>query len=313
MEKSWIEIDLENIEVEVNNTYFIVVHTVGGTERNCLVWRCSNNDSYVNGSIFISCDSGKNWGILHTQDFCFRTYGEFTGEEPDGKIEHWAIIIGIETYENQEKAWYGDENAIDIKNILCWFGWQESHVKLLIDEEATKYGVIEAIRWLDSKENNDDIVLFMFSGSMDYINGTGIIKLYGIDEELSDYELDQELDKMGSKKMAVILDGSKSGGFAENIARDGRVIMSSCKKDEENHGFLSLENTVFIYYLFQGLAGLANRNRDKVVTAEEAFDYAYPKVVNYPENPRYVQHPQIFDGYPTMGDNIEELPLTYLP
>ncbi|MBC7129426.1 MAG: hypothetical protein H5T45_06855, partial [Thermoplasmatales archaeon] len=116
----------------------------------------------------------------------------------------------------------------------------------------------------------------------------------------------------------IISDGCNSGeiitGPDNKLARDGRVILTACRADEGAVGCGWLDPTgVFTYFLIQALYSNctgADVNKDGLISAEEAFYYAAPRVpeflknLNIPDDWKQ-QHPQIYDY-----DDKEEVPLT---
>ncbi len=73
---SWVEFDFENIIVDVNQTYWIVVHTENVTD-NMYLWACNIQDPYDDGFVTVSFDGGQTWieEMFETTDTCFITYG----------------------------------------------------------------------------------------------------------------------------------------------------------------------------------------------------------------------------------------------
>ncbi|MEE8204940.1 MAG: caspase family protein, partial [Dehalococcoidales bacterium] len=84
-------------------------------------------------------------------------------DEPQS--EYWAVIVGVAEYQAywiQDLVGF-DANARDLSQLLSP-AWGEDHVRLLLNSEATKANVLEAVNWLVSREDNDDAVLFYFAG-----------------------------------------------------------------------------------------------------------------------------------------------------
>lgn len=91
-------------------------------------------------------------------------------------------------------------------------------------------------------------------------------------------------------KKAIDAKNAKDPGNISNC-----VIVTACRADEYSYEYPALAHGVFSYYLLQGLDDLtADSNNNNDVSAEESYDYTYPRVVNYQSN----QHPQIADNYP---------------
>ena len=296
----WVEFDFPDIEVECGETYFIVVHATGGEDNNrksFYNWRYKSSDRYRDGKAYVSSDGGRSWTMESYWDFAFKTYGSLVGEEPDGVVDRWAVIVGVEHYQNRDRAWFAANDAYDMKNVLINHGWNPNHIELLIDNEATEDAIRSKIQWMDDMDDGDDICLFFFSGH----GGHGVVCTY--EGTLSGRELDRELDKLGSDGIAVIFDTCYSGSMESWLAQSGRVILMSSKSNEYSWPYGGeIQNGIFVYFLVEGLEGNADVNNDKVVSAEEAFYYAEAKTIEFEENnpppEGAIQHPQIYDGYP---------------
>jgi len=71
----WVEFDFDDIDVTPGNTYYIVVHTSGGTRSNGYLWSYGFSTPYTDGIFHFSLNSGTTWLPFASYDFCFRTYG----------------------------------------------------------------------------------------------------------------------------------------------------------------------------------------------------------------------------------------------
>jgi len=301
---AWIEFDFPDTYVKSGATYYIVVHADGGDEKHYYRWMYKSSDVYGFGKGFISYDDGGSWNTQYSWDFAFTTYG-IDDRDADGTVERWAILIGISNYKGTEHdLLYCREDAISMKNLLIRHGWRSDHIKLLTDSQATIERIEFAIKQIDFKEDNDDIVLLQFSGH----GGESIIAVYPWDVFHAS-DLDKDLDKLESKNMALIFQSCGSGGLQDYLGQSGRVILAAAAKGE-SAWVGNLGNCVFIYFLLEAFDGQADTNHDGWVSAEEAFNYAAPKTTEYLERYGKSLHPQIYDGYPTEENNTGELPIT---
>ena len=218
-------------------------------------------------------------------------------------VEYWAVIVGVADYENSNDIItdlsYTADDARDLYNRLRPF-WGADHIKLLIDSQATKAGIQSAITgWLDSKEGDDDIVLFFFSGhgvqggGHEYLRPYDALP-YSYANDIRDDTLNDWLDTLESGNMVVILDSCYSGGFIAELGQSGRVILAACASSEKAYESLRLEHGVFSYYILDGFDhfGLVDTDGNGEISAEKFFSYAKPRVTDYKGN----QHPQLYDG-----------------
>ncbi len=74
-ESVWILFDVEDIDVEADTSYYIVLKTASGDEDRYYQWYGTNLNGYNNGLKYISNDSGVIWKQFSSADCAFRTYG----------------------------------------------------------------------------------------------------------------------------------------------------------------------------------------------------------------------------------------------
>lgn len=200
-------------------------------------------------------------------------------------INYYALLIGVEKFDEAVfPEVYIDEGAIGMYETLVNNGnWVEENIKLLLNENATKANIQEAITcWLDDKETENDVVLYYFTGHSWKISlrnrAKGHTYTYPFDlsqNKITDVELDYWLDGLESKHVAVILDTCYSGRMRA-LCQPGRTMLAAggkyllCPVD----GDYSLECGIFTYHLLQGFEGVADINDDGWVPAEEVFRYA---------------------------------------
>jgi len=242
--------------------------------------------------------------------------------------EKWAVLIGIADYQGRRNdLWHTDEDAKDMETVLSsLYGFQEDHMKILLNREATVQAILDAIDWLDAQEKStDDIVVFFFSGhgysspEDEWENTDDIYEFEesdNVDEFIVSYDLWAYADGFLAQKFAAfdsdnvfLWFGSCHSGGMEDIAYApsfSGVICTACLEDQYGFDVYRFGNTLFgEYYIDQGiLKGLGDGHGpygadDGVVTVEEAFYYAAPLVAAWAEqNTDYSSEPQIFDTDP---------------
>ena len=287
---TWIHIDFET-ELDPRETYYIVVYQTGGSEWQYYKWYYGSGDPYDRGSSY-SYEGG--WNEDTSKDFCFKTNGHKTGDEPDGIEERWAVIFGcVDTFMGLD--YYADQNAYDLKDTLVSHGWDPSHIKVVIS--PTFNDVENAMEWLASVDDMDDIDLTAWSSH-------GGKYGFAVKDMAVQYKtaMGPWLDNCGAKGIFIAISTCGSGGAIEFLAKEGRVIMASAAEDETSWWVKSLQNSVFFYYLADPSAGALNiksldENNNGWVSAEEAFPYVSENVYNYLAKYGKIQHPQLYDGY----------------
>jgi uncharacterized caspase-like protein len=81
----------------------------------------------------------------------------------------WALVIGISKYQEPSKELkYPARDALEFRNYLVnEAGFPADHVKLLVDADATKSNILEALQdnWLPRKSHPEDSVIIYYSGN----------------------------------------------------------------------------------------------------------------------------------------------------
>ena len=77
----------------------------------------------------------------------------------------WALIIGIDKYENVHKLNYAVDDAESIKDILInSFNFPEENVSLLINEKASKQNIIKSFATITKNAKSNDRVIIFYKG-----------------------------------------------------------------------------------------------------------------------------------------------------
>ncbi len=242
--------------------------------------------------------------------------------------EYWALLVAVGVYADHP----GEDRPTMLTDVeklhemlLVSEHWTDDNIKLITAENATVFNIIKGLRWLDKRDDNDDI-------SLVYITTHGFPLSFDIppfdeddrkDEALISYKgfkhpwkiiwddlLNLFLSLLNSKGVCVIIDSCFAGGFndtpyfrnhlkdermnadewmhgfAEDLSGSGRVVLMSCREDEVSYA------SSFTPLLVNGLTGYADANEDDLVSAEEAFIYAKENIAPWKD-----MHPTIYDGY----------------
>lgn len=261
---------------------------------------------------------------------------EVNGQPED--VEYYALIVGVETYGDQnfsEKMFvYADkidDGAIKMYDLLNRSeNFKEENIRMILNENATSQKIKDNITtWLDDKEDENDVVLIYITGhawKMPRANRSkGNVFFFSYDVSTSKYsenaitdiELDSWVDALESKHVVVIFDTCFSGRMFA-MRQQHRTILAAggkyffCPVDEHD----SLGCGIFTFFLLQGFDGVADINTDGWVTAREAFMYArrpvihfslwaqFPYIEKYP-NYLYFSGPQIPYLYDRHNGNVK--------
>jgi len=241
-----------------------------------------------------------------------------------GKGEKWALLIGIEKYDDGEinplRYTVSDVKALHEVLIDKERGMFKSEkVKLLTSDskdkrsKPTKVNILFYLKeWLGQNVKEEDTVLIYFSGhgavweNKKYLlpidTDTFYMPAYAIDNR----EFIEGIDNLKSKKVITILDSCHSGGvsragkgigdflpedfYTEFETSEGKVTLASCKGSEQSFEWPEKQHGVFTYYLIEGLTGAANKD-DQAVTFSEVAEYVYEKVKKWAKEKGVEQTP----------------------
>ncbi len=228
----------------------------------------------------------------------------------------YALIIGISNYKdpNIRKLNYTRMDAEGILKILTdptKVGLKQDKIKVLLDEDATKFNIEDAISdWLFKNAGKDSTVFVYFAGhgSLEE-DRTGTEKestyllpvdsIYGkfFATAISSSRFHELLSTIKSKKLVFFMDSCHSGGVCSRKgARDvtvfdpypkiadgeGRLVIAASQPEQQSFEDEKLGHGIFTHHLIEGLSGAADTNEDGYVTVTECI-IIYLKLFQRPQ------------------------------
>jgi hypothetical protein len=228
----------------------------------------------------------------------------------------YALVVGVSSYSNDSvpDLRLSAKDATDFAQFLTTQQrvFRKSHVRLLLNDKATKQEVEKFLYHDLRKAGKDDTVILFFSG-----HGSGDPKTPGTfyflthdsdPEYLHATAIDMSglrfFDRLDAAKVVLVADACHAGGFTRTKTKSvrpplkefmesfsessGRVVLSSSKPDEYSQEKPYLKNSVFTHFLLKSLQGEADINRDSIVTLNEIYEYVYQRTKDETEG---AQHP----------------------
>ena len=236
----------------------------------------------------------------------------------------WAIVIGINQYQNTRNLKYAVNDARAFRDYLkAYVGVSDERIFYLANQDATKTRIESLLgTTIKRKASKDDTVIIFYAGhgavepDPSNLDGDGFEKyLLPHDADLQDlYSTSISMNdirtifaRIRADRLIFIADTCYSGAsggrtmmatktranlsdkFYDRIARGkGRVIISSCSANEISKEDDNLQHGVFSYYMLEGLKGKADQDGDGIITVSELFSYISRKV---PQASAQDQHP----------------------
>ena len=244
--------------------------------------------------------------------------------------DRWAIIIGISRVNNSElDLKYADRDAEELYKLLLspsGGGFEQDHIKKLINEQATKSEIGRVLGSFLKKPAREDLLIIYFAchGSPDpdrpenvYLLtfDTDPLDIAGTALPMEDIELSIRRNLL-AERIVILADACHSAAIGGAIGRrmatnDAQVIntylqgisnakagvalLTSAETSEtaQEHEKWNGGHGVFTYFLLEGMKGGADgygRPKDGMVTVGELFDYVRENVKKATNN---LQHPAI--------------------
>lgn len=204
--------------------------------------------------------------------------------------EYWAVLAAINNY-NGIPLPYSVNEVTNFKNTLLAGGnWNESHIKMVLGGNATKNGIYDALTWLSSNADDNDISIFYFVGH----GGRNLTNEYIVayDRAIYDSELSTYISNIPGI-IIVIIDTCYSGGFVEELKGFNKVILTACRGDEVTYQVKELKSGIFGYFLNMSLSRYTKTAESSFILTKFLSTYYSAMLGN---NSEYIVHPRFYDG-----------------
>jgi len=182
---------------------------------------------------------------------------------------HAVIIAGLGGEKQYEQRFRDQANAI--AQAAEKLTGDKARVSVLSAEKADRESIRKQLRALAASAKRDDQVMIVLIGHGTFDGEEYRFNLPGPD--LTANELGALFDQINARDQLIVNSTSASGATVERWIRDNRVVISSTKSGGERTA------TRFAQFWIEAVTTSgADTNRDDVVTAAEAFEFANRKV-----------------------------------
>lgn len=218
----------------------------------------------------------------------------------------YALVVGVSKYRDPKipKLDLSDKDARAFADFLQTQNeiFKETHVTHLLNEKATKLEVEKYLYYTLPKAGKEDTVILFFSGhgaldprrpdeflyyfvpydaETEYIGTTGV-KMSGL----------EFLKGVTAERVLIIADACYAGGFSKGSKSldpsmelfrqevrnsSGRAIITSGTEKQLSWEAPNAKNSVFTHNFLEGLKGKADKDKDGIVSLDEAYQYAYAR------------------------------------
>jgi hypothetical protein len=224
--------------------------------------------------------------------------------DADAAVKIWSVVVGVGRYSSMPVLKYSDDDAYQFYAFLKspeGGALPDAQVRILVDEDATRNNVLQTMRQVLLRADDNDVIIFYFSGHG--LEGSFLPQDFdGISNKLLHSEVKQILEQSRAKHKLCIADACHSGSLlamksaqdytqflqtyysAFNETKGGTALMMSSKGQEYSLEDQGLRSGIFSHYLIRGLKGEADLDANKLVTVRELYDFVYKNVRVYTSN-----------------------------
>ncbi len=213
----------------------------------------------------------------------------------------YVISVGISDYQNINDLNYTEADVRVFNTIMAE---HNAEIISLYGSQATHTNVIKTIREVCGQAKSSDTVILFFSGH-GYEGGFCCYDMKANSHlgGLSYQEMQILLRNCRAGRKFVIADACFSGGLSkqrtqlqvQSVTENDVIFFLSSRLDETSLELPNGPNGLFTYFLVKGLSGYADQNEDKIISAQEIYDYVSTEVSSWAAQIPHNQHPTIWN------------------
>jgi uncharacterized caspase-like protein len=236
---------------------------------------------------------------------------DFPKKNGGARPDDFALVIGIEDYQNVPKADYGARDAATVKRHLEALGFPARNIIALTGQEATASKLKSYLEeWLPLNVKESSTLFFYYSGhgAPDIKSGDAYLVPWDGDPKflkstaLPLTRLYADLSKTKAKRVIVALDACFSGAGGRSVLAKGArpliakiadtaptggnlTVLAAASGDEITGSLDGQGHGMFTYHLLKGLSA------DPNASAKSLFEYVMPRVQDDARRQNRVQTP----------------------
>jgi hypothetical protein len=182
---------------------------------------------------------------------------------------HTFIVSGLGGEPQYEERFR--TQAEEIAGIARGFAERPEHVVTLVGAEVSRDAIRKQMKALAEGVEESDLVTIVLIGHGSYDGEDYRFNIPG--QDITGSELQKLLAALRAREQLIVNTTSASGAIKDKWSRPGRVLITATKSGGERNA------TRFAQYWAEALkAGNADANKDEIVSASEAFEFASRQV-----------------------------------
>ena len=229
---------------------------------------------------------------------------EDTPLDPEnGSVTIYAVVAGVGVYPTMPKLAYAASDAFRFYDHLTspqGGAVPDDNIRLLLDEDASRSGILGAVREIAAEADDNDVIMFYFSGHG--LSGAFLPSDFnGMQNRIPHSMIVKIMERSRARHKICIADACFSGiqeeaygltakgasasldNFYDSFehAEAGTAFFMSSTAMEASWEDRDLRQGVFTFFLIEGMSGMADYDDNGVVEMRELYRYVRKKVNRY--------------------------------
>ncbi len=242
----------------------------------------------------------------------------------------FALLIGVAKYASPHIPPLPETVLNDARDLAALLqrperaGYKPKNVRVLLDEQATREGILEGLRWLAKRAGEHDTAVVFFSGHGGRVEegpqrGSYLLP-FDTDptnpqaSALSSEQFTAALNAIRTQKLLVLIDACHSGGSADPKSAfdqdgaalkrgvtaemydalkrgSGRIVLASSRPEEFSYVLPGAPNSLFTQCLLEALDGKAGHDGEGYIRIFDVVAYVFREVARRAAAVGGAQHP----------------------
>ena len=229
--------------------------------------------------------------------------GDPSFDPENGSVTIYAVIAGVGVYPTMPKLAYAASDAFRFYDHLTspqGGAVPDDNIRLLLDEDASRSGILGAVREIAAEADDNDVIMFYFSGHG--LSGAFLPSDFnGTQNRIPHSMIAKIMERSRARHKICIADACFSGiqeeaygltakgasasldNFYDSFehAEAGTAFFMSSTAMEASWEDRDLRQGVFTFFLIEGMSGMADYDDNGVVEMRELYRYVRKKVNRY--------------------------------
>lgn len=215
----------------------------------------------------------------------------------------YVVSVGITDYQSINDLRFTEADVAIFNQIMAQ---HDAYITTLVGAQATHANILKTVRSVFAKATPDDAVIFFFSGH-GYEGGFCCYDMHPNSHlgGMSYQEMQILFRNCRAGRKMVFADACFSGGLSKQrtqlqvqaVSNNDVMFFLSSRLDETSLELPQGPNGLYTYFLAQGLCGAADVNNDRIISANEIYNFVSAQVSSWANQIPHNQHPTIWGKF----------------